>query len=159
MLYPTRKYTIKGFIWYQGCANVSRYETYTERMVTMVKEWRSIWEQGELPFYYVEIAPFAYSNDCNGTKSAYLREAQFKAQALIPNSAIITTNDLVEPYEYSQIHPRKKKEIGDRLAWHALAKTYGHKVIYPDSPSYREMEIEGEIFFQKPHSLIILEEK
>jgi sialate O-acetylesterase len=143
MLYPTRKYTIKGFIWYQGCANVGRYESYTERMVTMVKEWRSIWEQGELPFYYVEIAPFAYSNDCNGTKSAYLREAQFKAQALIPNSAMITTNDLVEPYEYSQIHPRKKKEIGNRLAWQALAKTYGHKGIYPDSPSYREMKIDG----------------
>ncbi|MDO4754756.1 MAG: sialate O-acetylesterase [Parabacteroides sp.] len=143
MLYPTRKYTIKGFIWYQGCANVNRYASYTERMVTMVKEWRRIWEQGELPFYYVEIAPFAYSKDCNGTKSAYLREAQFKAQALIPNSAMITTNDLVEPYEYSQIHPRKKREIGNRLAWHALAKTYGHKGIYPDSPSYREMEIDG----------------
>ena len=143
MLYPSRKYTIKGFIWYQGCANVSRAASYAERMTAMVKEWRSLWGQGDLPVYYVEIAPFAYSNDCKGTKSAYLREAQFKAQSMIPNSAMITTNDLVEPYEFSQIHPKNKKDIGDRLAWQALSKTYGYKGIYADSPSYREMEIKG----------------
>ena len=62
---------------------------------------------------------------------------------MIPNSAMITTNDLVEPYEFSQIHPKNKKDIGDRLAWQALSKTYGYKGIYADSPSYREMEIKG----------------
>lgn len=141
MLYPCRNYTIKGFIWYQGCANVGRADTYAERQATMVRQWRTLWRQGELPFYYVEIAPFRYSGE-EHTEAALLREAQFASLALIPNAGMVSTNDLVQPFEAPQIHPANKRDIGERLAWQALAKSYGYPGIVADSPSFREMRIE-----------------
>ena len=99
MLWPVKNYTIKGFIWYQGETNVARYDTYADRFTTMVKHWREIWGQGELPFYYVDIAPYDYDQGHEDEKAPYLREAQFKAQSMIPNSFMVCTNDLVEPYE------------------------------------------------------------
>ena len=113
MLKPLQNYTIKGFLWYQGESNVGKYKTYPERLKTMVELWRKEWGLGELPFYYVEIAPFGSretnwglgelpfyyveiapfgSRETNG--SALLREAQFKAQSIISNSGMISTNDL-----------------------------------------------------------------
>lgn len=150
LLYPCINYTIKGFAWYQGCSNVGKADTYAERLATMVKHWRSLWDEGELPFYYVEIAPYNYENDSRGISGALLREAQHKALSLIPNSGMISTNDLVEPYEADQIHPCNKQDVGERLAFQALNKTYGYKAIAADSPSFKEMKIEGnkiELFF------------
>ena len=94
MLKPLQNYTIKGFLWYQGESNVG-HPDYAERLKTMVDLWRSEWGLGELPFYFVEIAPFG---SYKGTGSAFLREQQFKAQSIISNSALISTNDLVEPF-------------------------------------------------------------
>lgn len=96
MLKPLQNYTIKGFLWYQGESNVGKHKTYAERLKTMVELWRKEWGLGELPFYYVEIAPF---NSTETTGCALLREAQFQAQSIIPSSGMISTNDLVEPYE------------------------------------------------------------
>ncbi|MDH6358341.1 sialate O-acetylesterase [Parabacteroides sp. PF5-9] len=148
LLYPCVNYTIKGFLWYQGCSNVGHADTYAERLATMVDHWRTLWNLGEIPFYYVEIAPYNYENNSEGISGALLREAQFKAQKLIPHSAMITTNDLVEPYESDQIHPWNKKEIGDRLAYQALNKTYGYRSIVAESPAYKSMEI-------KAHEIIL----
>ena len=138
MLKPLQNYTIKGFLWYQGESNVGKHKTYGERLKTMVELWRKEWGLGELPFYFVEIAPFG---SAEGTGNALLREAQFKAQALIPNSAMISTNDLVEPYEAYNIHPKDKKHVGERLAYQALSKTYHIGGIEPESPVYKSMEI------------------
>ena len=82
ILYPCHKYTIKGFIWYQGESNVRSSRTYAERLATMVKHWRSIWKQGDLPFYYVETVPFACEYKEDGYIGALLREAQQKALSL-----------------------------------------------------------------------------
>lgn len=138
MLHPLTAYTIKGFIWYQGESNVGHEDTYADRLATMVKQWRSEWGQGELPFYYVEIAPYNYGWKEQG---AFLREAQFKAQSLIPNSGMISTNDLVRSYEYNQIHPCNKVDVGQRLAFMALCNTYGLKHIGCRGPEYKTMEI------------------
>lgn len=70
MLKPLQNYTIKGFLWYQGESNVGKHKTYAERLKTMVELWRKEWGLGELPFYYVEIAPF---NSTETTGCAYLR--------------------------------------------------------------------------------------
>lgn len=140
MLQPLQNYTIKGFLWYQGEANVGKHQTYAKRLKTMVELWRKEWNLGELPFYFVEIAPFG-SKD--GVNSAFLREAQYKAETLIPNSAMVCTNDLVEPYEANNIHPKNKKTVGERLAYQALSKTYGIQGIEADSPAYQSMTVEG----------------
>ena len=83
------------------------------------------------------LAPFEYGNG----KSPYLREAQCRAQELIPNSGMICTNDLVEPYEFCNVHPKNKRDVGYRLAFMALNKTYGMKEIACQSPQYESMEI------------------
>lgn len=141
MLHPLHNYTIKGFLWYQGESNVGSYKTYSERLATMVRVWREKWGQGDIPFYFAEIAPYNYGG--NGIDGALLREQQFKASKIIPNSGMITTNDLVYDYEYPQIHPAKKQEVGDRLAYLALEKTYGINGIQGCSPAFREMRTAG----------------
>ncbi|MCC8095712.1 MAG: sialate O-acetylesterase [Tannerellaceae bacterium] len=139
MLHPLTKYTIKGFLWYQGEANVGRHQTYAERLAAMVNLWRSEWQQEDLPFYYVEIAPYEYGE---GDAAAYLREAQYKAQQLIPNSGMVCTNDLVEAYERMNIHPKNKRTVGERLAYMALNNTYGYKSILCRGPEYDSMEVQ-----------------
>lgn len=142
MLKPLQNYTIKGFIWYQGESNVGRHDTYAHRLADMVQLWRREWGLGELPFYYVEIAPYAYGGEQEGG-GAYLREAQYRAQSLIPNSAMVSTNDLAEPYERYNIHPRNKTKVGRRLSYLALNLTYGLKQIACFGPQYKSWTAKG----------------
>lgn len=143
MLKAVQNYTIKGIIWYQGCSNVGRHDTYAQRLANMVELWRREWGEGEIPFYFVEIAPYQYDESQQHEQAAYLREAQFRAQALIPNSAMISTNDLVEPYERHNIHPREKQKVGRRLSYLALNLTYGMKHICCYGPQYKSHVIKG----------------
>lgn len=142
MLHPLHNYTIKGIIWYQGESNVGSHDTYAQRLANMVAMWRDKWELGEIPFYFAEIAPYGYNGRQEGL-SPYLREAQYKAQKLIPNSAMFSTNDLIEPYEKDNIHPSRKQEVGHRFAFLALNKTYGMDNIPCEGPEYNRMEVEG----------------
>lgn len=147
MVWPLRNYTVSGFLWYQGETNVGRHAAYASRMQTLAAHWRGLWGQGELPFYLVELAPYRYGagggDIRGGTSGAMLREAQFEAARSIPNSGIVCTNDLAYPYEDIQIHPCRKKEVGQRLAWLALNRTYGFAGIDCEGPVFREMEIVG----------------
>ena len=147
MLKPASKYTVRGFLWYQGESNVG-HPDYAKRLATMVEHWRGLWGQGEFPFYLVEIAPYEYGE---GDQAAYLREEQYKATRLIPNSGIVSTNDLVQDYEKRQIHPKEKQKIGERLCYMALNKTYGYTTIACESPQYDHMEIDKDkiiLFFK-----------
>jgi len=153
MIRPLIHYTIKGFIWYQGESNVGHHQVYAERLANMVNLWRKDWGLGDLPFYYVEIAPWIYGDGETGTSGALLREAQFKAQSLIPNSGMISTNDLVEDYEKTNIHPRNKIDVGKRLAFMALSQTYGHTGVACHGPEYKSMEIkDGKIYLSFNHA-------
>jgi sialate O-acetylesterase len=138
-IWPIRKYTIRGFIWYQGESNVGWYDRYAARMARMVEHWRRIWGLGPIPFYYVEIAPFNYGGA--GFAGPLLREAQFNAQFMIPNSGIVGTNDIVSPLEYNQIHPANKKLVGERLAYMALNRIYGYTTVVADAPIYAGFEV------------------
>jgi sialate O-acetylesterase len=152
MIHPVTKYVVKGFIWYQGESNVGAHQVYPERLHNMVNLWRRQWNNPELPFYYVEIAPFVYGN-ADDNQAARLREAQFKAQKLIPHSGMISTNDLVEPYELHNIHPRNKTDVGKRLAFAALNKTYGYNRIAAYGPEYSSMEIrDGKVIVSFDHA-------
>lgn len=152
MIHPLTNYVVKGFIWYQGESNVGAHQVYPDRLHDMVSLWRTQWHNSDLPFYYVEIAPFEYGNG-NDPGAAYLREAQFKAQKLIPYSGMISTNDLVEPYELRNIHPRNKTDIGKRLAFMALNKTYGYDRVAAHGPEYSSMEVsDGKIIVSFDHA-------
>lgn len=139
MFRPVRGYTYKGIIWYQGESNVGSYATYASRLSTMVSLWRQELQLGDLPFYSVEIAPYADYGGCG----PLLREQQHKAAAMIANSACVSTNDLAKPYERRQIHPCTKKPVGTRLAAVALNKTYGLWSVPCEGPTYKCMSTEG----------------
>lgn len=137
MFNPIRNYTYKGILWYQGCSNVSTYQTYADRLAAMVKRWRDDIGIGDIPFYAVEIAPYQYDNPSETGKAPLLREAQWKAIEMIPNSGMICINDLVEPYERFNIHPGNKEAVGKRLCDLALNKTYGKKQFPVEHPRYK----------------------
>lgn len=139
MFHPVKNYTYKGIIWYQGCSNVDSWQTYADRLATMVDHWRKEIGLGDIPFYAVEIAPFDYGND----QSPYLREAQWDAVAKIPNSGMVGTNDLAESFERHNIHPAEKRTVGTRLGNLALNHTYGHRQFPVDHPRYKSHTPEG----------------
>ena len=142
--HPILNYTVKGILYYQGCSNVGAPSgQYTQRLADLVAQWRRDFKQGEMPFYFVEIAPYHYDNG-DGDGGARLREQQFNAAKLIPNSGIVSTNDCVYPYEKEQIHPAQKQKVGERLGFMALNKTYGMKNVVGDCMTFKEMKIVGD---------------
>lgn len=150
MLHPLRHYTIRGFLWYQGEANVGK-DNYAERLATMVNVWRREFGDTEdmLPFYLTEIAPWTGYGEW--LSAPLLREQQHLAAQIIPNSGCICTNDLVEFIERNNIHPAEKKQVGYRLAYMALNRTYGYRQIACDSPEYLRHEVQGnqvEVYFK-----------
>lgn len=146
--HPILNYTVKGILFYQGCSNVGDPAgQYTERLRLLVEQWRRDFGEGDIPFYFVEIAPYRNDDGIDGESGARLREQQYNATKVIPNSAMVGTNDLVYPYEFSQIHPAQKQEVGQRLAFLALNKTYGKKEIVCDSPVYESMSVSNDTVF------------
>lgn len=136
MLHPVIGFTIKGVIWYQGENNRVNPLTYDKKMAAMVKEWRALWQAGEWPFYYVQIAPNVYKDYKENIPLLY--EAQARAMSLIPNSGIVVS---VDAGSQTTIHPPNKTIISKRLAYWALAKTYGKTGIIYSSPVYKSMKI------------------
>jgi sialate O-acetylesterase len=135
MLAPLTNYSIAGAIWYQGESNTGTASTYESLFTSMIQSWRSKWQK-EFPFYFVQIAPFNYGNNLIG---ALLREAQLKTLALDGTGMVVTT-DLAD--DTSDIHPRKKREVGHRLASLALKHTYGLPLGAVESPLFSQMSIE-----------------
>lgn len=135
---PLIPFTFKGVIWYQGESNRYRPEQYVRLQQEYVAMMRRLFENPDAPFYYVQIAPHCYENPEEFT-SGYLCEAQEKALALIPHSGMATTMD---GGEFGCIHPRKKKEVGNRLAYLALVGDYGFKGINPIAPAYESAKFE-----------------
>jgi sialate O-acetylesterase len=144
MIQPLSPFAIKGFLWYQGETNCFQNENieYTYKMEALINGWRKLWN-GDLPFYYVQIAPFYYSKSKNQYPLDEETEPKFwEAQSLvmkIPNTGMAVINDLSKSPD--DLHPEGKWEVGRRLAQWALAKDYGIKVM-PSGPMYSKMKIE-----------------
>ena len=135
MINPITDYSIAGVIWYQGESNVGTSSTYQQLFTAMINSWRKAWNK-ELPFYYVQIAPFS---GYGGISGALLRETQSKTLALA-NTGMVVTHDLVS--DVKDIHPHNKKDVGIRLANYALAETYGKKGLPYKSPMYKTMTVD-----------------
>ncbi|MEO1530358.1 MAG: sialate O-acetylesterase, partial [Planctomycetota bacterium] len=110
MLRPVIPFAFRGVIWYQGESNVKRPKQYRTLFPALIRDWRARWGQGDFPFYFVQIAPFAYKQE--PVSAAFLREAQAMALSL-PNTGMVVTMDIGNP---SSIHPKQKKPVGERLA-------------------------------------------
>ncbi len=140
MIHPMVGFAIRGGLWYQGEANRNEPGQYEKLMPGLVENWRSEWGIGEFPFYYAQIAPYDYGT--TGLSSAFLREAQLKASTAIPNIGMAC---LMDTGEKDCIHPANKKAAGERLAWLALANTYGKKGFEYSGPVLKEMTVEGSL--------------
>jgi sialate O-acetylesterase len=142
MLHPFIDYHIKGVIWYQGESNRHEATRYRTLFPALIESWRAHWKLGNFPFYFVQISPYGY-NSSGETKhaTALLREAQLHAMQHVENTGMVVTADIGD---CECIHPADKKTVGRRLAYWALAETYGFEGISYRSPVYRSMEQTGD---------------
>ena len=129
MLQKIIPYAMKGVIWYQGETDTGHPQVYDKLFGSMIECWRRDW-QDELPFLFVQLAPFKRWLQCTGEGYAELRESQQIVADTVPGAYMISIMDLGMA---DDIHPKKKKEIGERLALLAKGKVYG-KAILCESP-------------------------
>ncbi len=128
MIAPIQDYSAKGVLWYQGESNtddISRIEQYPKVFETLVQSWRKERNNPELPFYYVQLAPFRRYKENPGGKWALMREAQTECLS-IPNTAMAC---IIESGFQANIHPPYKDRVGRRLARIALDHTYDIPVV------------------------------
>ncbi|MEX1025218.1 MAG: sialate O-acetylesterase [Planctomycetota bacterium] len=128
MLAPWIGYGTAGILWYQGESNRLSANRYATRFQRALLDWRARWGRGDLPVYFVQIAPYAYPGDRG--EAAELREAQAAALRL-PATGMVTTTDSGDPKD---IHPANKRVVGERLANLALARTYGRTELDVEPP-------------------------
>jgi sialate O-acetylesterase len=138
MIHPLLPYAIRGAIWYQGESNNGEGMLYHEKMKALIEGWRAVWENPELPFYYVQLAPFRYGGD--PTSLPRIWEAQL-ATLSVPRTGMAVTVDIGN---VGDIHPRNKQAVGKRLALWALAKDYGREGLVHSGPIYKSMRVEGD---------------
>ncbi|MBO9700950.1 MAG: sialate O-acetylesterase [Sporocytophaga sp.] len=137
MIAPLIPFKLSGIIWYQGESNVEHPYSYKQLMEKLILNWRKDF-QSELPFYYVQIAPYSgYGDNLNGV---LLREQQSKLLK-VPNTGMVIISDVVG--NINDIHPPHKKPVGERLALLALEDTYNIKTKSAKSPSFKSMKIEN----------------
>jgi sialate O-acetylesterase len=132
MVAPLIPYAIRGAIWYQGESNNGQAKLYRSLFPAMIADWRARWGQGDFPFLFVQIAP-------NGGMSPELREAQLLTLARSPNTAMAVTTDVGDAKD---IHPTRKRPVGERLALAARHLAYGEEIEY-SGPLYQALRIAG----------------
>jgi sialate O-acetylesterase len=145
MIRPLIPFAVRGAIWYQGESNIINSNDrmrYVDKFKTMIDAWRSLWGEGDFPFYTVQIAPYYYTRRNDPLKHSeeelpYLWEAQVACLKL-PNVGLAATTDLVD--SFSNIHPPNKWDVGHRLALIALARTYGIKDLAYSGPIFKSAE-------------------
>ena len=144
MIHPLVNFRIKGALFYQGETNGSEEARYYHKMRALTGGWRKAWNQGDFPFYFVQLPN--YSNPDNkpegGDGWAKTRMGQFKALA-IPNTGMAVTIELADVGNAGNVHPTNKRDVGERLALWALAKNYGKKDLVYSGPLYKEIKVEG----------------
>ncbi len=137
MIYPVLNYGIKGAIWYQGESNAGQAYKYRKLFPLMIENWRKDFKQGDFPFYFVQLAPFNRVPAQPGESDwAELREAQSMTLKL-KNTGQAVITDLGDEID---IHPTPKQPVGERLAYIALARDYGQKLVY-SGPTFDKVEI------------------
>jgi sialate O-acetylesterase len=137
MIAPLVPYGIRGAIWYQGESNAGRAFQYRTLFPAMITDWRENWNQGDFPFYFVQLANFTDVKPEPGPSDwAELREAQTLTLGLKNTGMAV----IVDIGEAKDIHPRNKQDVGRRLALLALARDYGKRLV-DTSPMYNSMKV------------------
>lgn len=133
MVFPEINYTIKGFCWYQGETNAGEPRQYAKLLPALISDWRAKWNQGPLPFLYVQLPGFMdYTYLPTESSWAMMRESQAKALS-VPNTAMAVAIDLGE---WNDVHPDNKKAVGERLALGAMKVAYKENITF-SGPLYQ----------------------
>ena len=139
MIAPLIPYAIKGAIWYQGESNAGRAHQYRTLFPDMIRNWRHDWGQGDFTFLAVQLAPFKPIKEQPGDSDwAELREAQFLATKVLPKVGLAVITDVGDEKD---IHPRKKRPVGERLALAARGIAYGERIEY-SGPVYKALRVD-----------------
>lgn len=136
---PLEGLTFKGVIWYQGESNAHNVLLHETELKVMVQDWRK--NLGDFPFYYVQL-----SSINNRPTWGEFRNSQRLLMTKLPNCGMAVSSDLGHP---TDVHPKNKKAIGERLARWALAKDYNFGIVF-SGPLYKEMKVNDnaiEIYF------------
>ena len=144
-IHPLTRFAIKGALWYQGESNCSNADTYFHKQRALIGSWRKAWNQGNFPFYFVQLANYGNPTNEAGADDggwAKLRMAQLKSLA-IPNTGMAVAIELADIGNPGDVHAKNKKDVGERLALWALAKDYGKKNLVYSGPLFKDMKIEG----------------
>ena len=138
MIAPLTKLPIKGVIWYQGESNDYNPALYRTLFPNLITDWRTRWND-EFPFYWVQLANYkATDKEPQQSKWAEIREAQTRTLSLSKTGQAV----IIDIGEAKDIHPKNKKDVGKRLALHALKYDYGQKDIVADGPTFQSMKAE-----------------
>ncbi|MEI6535929.1 MAG: sialate O-acetylesterase, partial [Verrucomicrobiaceae bacterium] len=143
--HPLTRFAIKGVLWYQGESNCSNADTYFHKQRALIGSWRKAWNQGDFPFYFVQLANYGNTTDNPGADDggwAKLRMAQLKSLT-IPNTGMAVAIELADIGNPGDVHAKNKKDVGERLALWALARDYGKKNLVYSGPLYKGMKVEG----------------
>lgn len=127
MIAPLTQLPVRGVVWYQGEANAGRAGGYSYLLSKMISDWRKSWGSQGLPFLLVQLPGFGQPTDSVVDQGwPRIREAQMKVSESLPNVALVTTLDLGD----TELHPKRKRPIADRLARAARAVAYGEQIAY-----------------------------
>jgi sialate O-acetylesterase len=142
MVAPIRDFAVKGVLWYQGEANadtIERIKQYPLVFKTLVESWREQRGNPEMPFYFVQLAPFrAYLSVPADQEWAWMREAQTRCLSISKTAMAC----IIDSGLQGDIHPPYKDRVGHRLARIALEKTYGLPVV-SRGPVLQSIQING----------------
>lgn len=138
MVHAFVPYALRGAIWYQGEANHAEGKLYIDKTQALVEGWRQKWAMPNMPYYYVQIAPFQYGQE-NPEVLAEFWEAQASIEQRVPHSGMVVVSDIGNTKD---IHPRNKQDVGSRLAVVALKRTYGRAELIDQGPTYRDFKKE-----------------
>ena len=123
---PIASYPIKGAIWYQGESNAHNVELHEVIFPTLIESWRKTWNDAEMPFYFVQLSSI------NRPSWPHFRDSQRRMAAEIPNCDFAVSSDKGHP---SDVHPKEKAPVGERLARLALNRTYGMEHVAQHGPT------------------------
>lgn len=137
MVEPLGRYGVKGVLWYQGESDSMKPELYGVMLTALIRSWRQLWGK-ELPFYVVQLPSFGKWMGGGGQSYPLIRREQECVADTLNQVFLVSTMDCGARWN---IHPRKKRPVGERLAKLALKETYNART---QAGSPRPAAVKGE---------------
>lgn len=132
---PLDRFPVRGVVWYQGESNAHNIEAHERLFGLLVASWRSYWCDPELPFYYVQLSSL------DRPSWPRFRDSQRRLLGRIPHTGMAVCSDRGDSLD---VHPTRKRDVGERLAAWALHESYDRRHVTPSGPLFRALEVEGD---------------